>query len=281
MPAQRASRTALIVAACRALHQSLDGGDILADPFAGALLGAPPERLISPRQVQFRRYIAARSRFAERALREAVTRRGVEQVVVLGAGLDTFALRNPFGGRLRVFEVDHPATQADKRRRLRRAGLAVPPWLRFVSADLEADGLVAMLAAQGFDPGGRSFFIWLGVAPYLSRDAVLATLSAIAGLPGGAEVVFNYLPTRRHAPESGGEKAVAALGEPIRSWFLTPELGSRLRAMGYTRLEDFGLGELMRPVGPPTKSRLSQRMVLAATPGRDAGAPTGPGGRLS
>jgi len=85
--------------------------------------------------------------------------------VVLGAGLDTFAYRNPFGGRLRVFEVDHPATQAWKRRRLAEAGIAAPGDLIYAPVDFERENLSEQLARAGLDPGVRTFFTWLGACP--------------------------------------------------------------------------------------------------------------------
>src|SRR5262249_45711809 len=112
------SRTALAVAAMRAVHQTEDGAAVFSDPLARTILGPDADALIAkfgaadPAQKRMRLFVAARSRFAEDSLARAVAR-GVRQAVVLGAGLDTFALRNPSAGQgLRVFEVDHPATQA-------------------------------------------------------------------------------------------------------------------------------------------------------------------------
>ena len=137
-------------------------------------------------------FIAARAQFAEAALRSAVETRGVEQLVVIGAGLDTFAYRNPHGDRLAIFTVAHPATQIWKRRRLKEAGIPIPDQLDFAPVDFERDSLLAGLQASGFAATKRSFFMWLGVVPYLTRDAVIATLTSIAELKGGGEVVFDY-----------------------------------------------------------------------------------------
>jgi methyltransferase (TIGR00027 family) len=140
------SRTALFVAAYRAAHQTLDGGRIFADPFALRILGelahtGIEEAADDPAQRLLRLFIAARSRFAEDCLSAAVSR-GVRQVVILGAGLDTFSLRNPHAELgLRVFEVDHPATQSWKRERLRQEGLATPSLLTFVPIDFERQDL--------------------------------------------------------------------------------------------------------------------------------------------
>src|SRR5262249_31710497 len=134
-----------------------------------------------PSRRRMRIFIAVRTRFAEDALAAAVEK-GVRQVVVLGAGLDTFAYRNPFHDRVRVFEVDHPATQAWKRRLLADAAISIPDSLAFAPVDFERATLSDGLAAAGFDHALQSFFMWLGVVPYLSQQAVWSTLSFIATL---------------------------------------------------------------------------------------------------
>jgi methyltransferase (TIGR00027 family) len=250
------SRTALAAAAHRAAHQVLERGAIFADPLALRILGEHADAAVSdakndPSKRGMRLFIALRSRIAETALGEAVERRGVGQLVVLGAGLDTFGCRNPFGARLEVFEVDHPDTQAWKRRRLAEAGIEAPETLVFAPVDFERDNLLARLEACGFAPGRRSFFTWLGVVPYLTEDAVFATLRTIGGLPGGAEVVFDYsdppqtLPAKLRASHEARAARVAALGEPFRTWFDPPDLHRRLRALGFAEIEDLGPPALM------------------------------------
>src|SRR5205807_2417198 len=119
-----------------------------------------------------RLFVAARSRYSEDALAACVAR-GVQQVVVLGAGLDTFSLRNPFAGQgVRVFEVDFPATQEWKRQQLKQAALAVPGWLTFAPVDFERQSVSDGLAQSGFRVDRPAFFQWLGVVPYLTRDAI-------------------------------------------------------------------------------------------------------------
>src|SRR5262249_36394625 len=144
------------------------------------------ERAADPSERPMRLFIAARSRFSENALAAAVAR-GVRQVVVLGAGLDTFAVRNPFAD-VRVFEVDYPATRTWKRKRLREAGIAEPPSLTFAPVDFEQESLAEGLAKSGFRTGDPAFFQWLGVVPYLTREAISGTL-ALIGSTGGSEVV--------------------------------------------------------------------------------------------
>lgn len=251
----QASRTALGAAGHRAAHQVLEQGRIFADPLALRILGADAEEALAeaerePRRRGLRLFIAVRTRFAEDALAQAIAR-GARQLVVLGAGLDTYAYRADLGGRLRVFEVDHPATQAWKRERLASAAIAIPEALTFAPVDFEREGLRQGLAAAGFDPAQRSFFTWLGVTPYLTEPAIYATLGFIAGLPGGAEVVFDYSnppetigdPARRAAHEELAAR-VAAAGEMFRSHLDTPALQRELRNLGFGEIEDLGWAEI-------------------------------------
>ena len=172
------SRTALGAAGRRAAHQVVDGGRVFADPLALRILGpdadaAVAEARADPALRGLRLYVAMRSRFAEDAARRAIAR-GVRQIVVLGAGLDTFAYRvEPVEG-LRVTEVDHPATQAEKRRRLAAAAIAAPSHVVYAACDFESESLAGALAASGFDAGRPSFFLWLGVVPYLTEPAIFA-----------------------------------------------------------------------------------------------------------
>src|SRR5204862_4639541 len=142
-----------------------------------------------PAQRSMRLFVAARSRFSEETMAACVAR-GVRQVVILGAGLDTFSLRNPHAG-VTVYEVDYPATQAWKRERLAQAGVALPPSLTFASVDFERQSLADGLAAAGFRSDRPAYFQWLGVTPYLTREAIVATLDFVAAIKG-AEIVFDY-----------------------------------------------------------------------------------------
>src|ERR1700736_964710 len=175
------SRTALGAAIQRAAHQTLDGGMIFKDPFARILLGQEANTLVEavsadPAQRQMRIFMATRSRFAEDCLDSAVSR-GLRQVVILGAGLDTFSLRNPHAALgLQAFEVDHPATQAWKRERMREANFAVPATLTFAPVDFTRQSLAEELATAGFQATQPAFFCWLGVVPYLRKEAISAIL---------------------------------------------------------------------------------------------------------
>ena len=139
-----------------------------------------------------RLFTAARSRIAEDALSRAVER-GIRQIVILGAGLDTFALRNPHCAlQLRLYEVDHRATQEWKVQRLAEAQIPPPPWLILVPVDFEWDDLGEKLAAAGFQQHSPAFFTWLGVVPYLTQDAIDRTLDYMSSIQD-SEVVFDYL----------------------------------------------------------------------------------------
>ncbi|MGB2679420.1 MAG: SAM-dependent methyltransferase [Candidatus Acidiferrum sp.] len=246
------SHTALGAAAHRAVHQVLEHGRIFADPLAVRILGADAEAAVrdaenNPSRRMLRLFVAVRTRFAEDAMAAAVAR-GVRQLVVLGAGLDTYAYRNAFAETLHVFEVDHPATQAWKRQWLAEAAIPLPHTLTFAPIDFQRETLADGLAAAGFDPAKQSFFTWLGVVPYLSVQAVFSTLEFIARLPGGAHVVFDY----GNPPASGGGRdefdtaqdalaaRVASIGEAFRSYFETEALHAKLMALGFRETEDLG-----------------------------------------
>lgn len=256
------SRTALAAAVQRAAHQTLEGGSIFKDPVARVMLGRDADALIDvisgdPAQRQMRIFLAARSRFAEDCLDAAVAR-GVRQLVVLGAGLDTFALRNPHAALgLRIFEVDHPATQAWKRDRLRESNFAVSETLTFAPVDLASQSLAEELEAAGFQAARPAFFCWLGVVPYLRREAISAILGYIATLPG-SEVVFDYSePLENYSPERRANVAAvaertAAMGEPWLSYFDPAGIANDLRGQGFAELEDLGLADIaVRYLGAP------------------------------
>jgi methyltransferase (TIGR00027 family) len=232
MESGKPSRTAYSAALYRAEHQTLDGGSILHDPLAVRLTG----RRERESRTALRLFIAMRSRFAEDALAAAVAQ-GTRQAVILGAGLDTFAYRNPYP-QLEVVEVDHPDTQAWKRSRLREAGIAPPPTVTYLPVDFERDTLLV-------EPG--AFVIWLGVVPYLSQAAIDATLAAIP-----ADVVFDYgmppssMPDSRRAGLAARAARVAAIGEPWRTYYQPDELAEVLRERGFAVVEDLGPAALAR-----------------------------------
>jgi len=269
--AGKPSRTAFAAAAHRAAHQLLENGRIFSDPLAVPILGEDAQAIAreaeaNPRRQAMRIFIAARTRFAEDALAAAVAR-GFRQLVVLGAGLDTYAYRNPFADRLRVFEVDHPATQAWKRERLAAAAIAIPDSLTFAPIDFEHQTLPAGLAAAGFDPAQPAFFTWLGVVPYLSEDAVWSTLGFVASLPGGPQVVFDYsdppetLSPQARAYHDQRAARVQAIGESWISYFQAEKLRAKLLSLGFTEVEDLAPPQMAARYFP-------QRLAMGPVPDR-------------
>ena len=190
--------SALMVATQRAAHQLLDRPLVLDDPAALTVLRTADEQALRdgidafrhPASTGLRSTVVARSRLADDVWIEAVGQ-GVLQYVILGAGLDTSAYRHPEAAG-RIFEVDLPATQAWKQARLREAGMAVPPSLRFVPVDFERVGLAEGLARAGFDAQAPAVFSWLGVTMYLDEGAVAETLRFIAGCARGSVVLLEH-----------------------------------------------------------------------------------------
>ena len=251
----KASQTALGVSLMRALHTRLDHPKHIDDPWGDRLV-LDSERATFGSDARLRRspgygLVILRTRYTEEALAAAVAR-GVRQYVILGAGMDSFALRQPaFAAEVDVIEVDHPASQALKRERLGACGVPVPPRLHFVPADLSCEPLAAALARSPYRSAEPAFFSWLGVAVYLTREANLATLRAIAaGAAAGSELVFTYQDQREM--DAGSESIrdlrsrVAALGEPWVSGFDPSQLAEDLRQVGFSLIEDFGGEEIWR-----------------------------------
>ncbi len=243
MTARNPSRTALATAYLRAAHQILDASPrILDDPIALRLLGASAERRIrdsaeryaAPAAKALRAHVVLRSRFAEERLKAAV-RRGVTQYVLLGAGLDTFALRQPvWAAPLRIVEVDHSGTQALKHSHLAAAGLGLPGNTAFAQVDFDRESLHAGLVRQGVSLDEPTFFSWLGVTMYLNEMAIDAVLASIARFPTGSEVVLTFLqPPRAASAATDLAERVAELGEPFVSRFTPQAMADMLRAAGF------------------------------------------------
>jgi methyltransferase (TIGR00027 family) len=261
------SFTAMTAAAARAAHLIVDGEPVIfADTLASALLGERAEELLSyhtshgthPVLAGARVQVTCRGRYTEDALARAAGR-GVTQYVVLGAGLDSFAYRS--GGRVgggaggrqvRVFEVDHPATQDWKRRALAHARVTVPDGVAFVPADLAADApadlaadtLPGLLAAAGFDGSAPALVGWLGVTMYLTRDAIAATLVALGGLAPGSEVIADYMLPAKLRDDAGAvygslvAQASAERGEPWLSCLAPEEMADLARAAGFAAVRN-------------------------------------------
>ena len=255
--AGRASRTATLAAGIRAHHRRWHPDPILDDAYA--------VRMVSPfwRQVAHNRLLnwivvhkllgpfhpihtenILRARYAEDRLDEAITA-GVRQYVILGAGLDSYALRHPeLAESVRIFEVDQPGMQALKAKRVRRVHGGLPAQLTFVPVDFETDRLHEALHRAGFDPRAPAFFSWLGTTYYLTRPAIRETLDSIAlAAAPDSRVVLDFLLARHLIPMDGLpladklERLLKRLGEPMVSEFIPAELDGELARVGFTPLD--------------------------------------------
>ena len=254
--------TALGTALMRAVHTRIDRPVLIDDPWGerlivaserDALLGVVGAGDLDPALRAHPSYgtVILRARYAEDVLAEAVAR-GVRQYVIVGAGFDSFALRRPsFARDLEIFEVDHPATQEFKTRRLADREILVSPRLHLVPADLSETALDMALANSAFRADQQAFFSWLGVTPYLTRRANLAILSAIASCAlVDSELVFSYIDQRilddgsKGGPMQEVRTALASAGEPWVSGFNPDQLADDLRDTGLTLLKDLGPEEL-------------------------------------
>ena len=194
-----------------------------------------------------------RAAYTEKALKTAVLT-STKQYVILGAGMDTFAFRElEFLAKYRVFEVDRPLTQADKKERITRASWTVPDNLTFVPVDFTKDSLTERLIAAGFDPSAKSFFSWLSVTYYLSAEAIDTMLSALSSIcADGSTLVFDY-PDEYFfdAPEKRVQNTIMmakAGGEPMKSAFSYAELEKLLEKHGFLIYELLTPDDIQRDI---------------------------------
>jgi methyltransferase (TIGR00027 family) len=252
MSNREASHTALATAYLRAAHQLLDAQPrILEDPIAVRLLGKDAaqriygsvDRYQTPEAKALRSHLVLRSRFAEDRLGAAVER-GVTQYVILGAGFDTFSLRQPaWAESLKIFEVDHPGTQTLKRSRFEEAGLEMPVNSAFACVDFEQESLLDGLVRYRVSIEEPTFFSWLGVTMYLNEAAIDSVLQTIAAFPAGSEIVVTFLqpPESSSEPEAAARtqlsERVATVGEPFVSAFSPEAFEAKLFGAGFTKVE--------------------------------------------
>jgi methyltransferase (TIGR00027 family) len=285
MNPSEASRTALATSLMRAVHSRADPAPLLDDVWGdrlipdsirsafreGALarmdpdtrtkaLAASPALLLDRVLRANAAYadVVIRARYTEDALAAAVAR-GIGQYVIIGAGFDSFACRRPaYASNLNIFEVDHPATQALKRKRLLECNVADSGFLHFIAADLAAEQLQTVLARSPFDSNQPAFFSWLGVTMYLTREANMATLRAISSCaPSGSELVFTYLDQAVFgAGYSGAESfrdlknSVSSAGEAFVSGFDPGALGEELLGVDFQLLEDLNGDQMVARYDP-------------------------------
>ncbi|ETW94238.1 MAG: hypothetical protein ETSY1_35785 [Candidatus Entotheonella factor] len=264
------SSTAVSAARSRAAHLFLDDEPkIFNDPFALGLGGFGSEaalrteietrsasavrRLGSVWALNLFRYPRAmmtmRSRYTEDALDQAIER-GVTQYVILGAGLDSFAFRRlDLVDRLRIFEVDYPASQQWKQNRLRELHLALPSNLNFIPIDFETQTLAKALTSGGYDPEAPAFLSWLGVTQYLTEEAVLNTLKQVASLTSGTEIIMTYLVPEALLDQDSqrflaiNKSGAANRGEPWVSFFEPAVLTAQMRQLGFDQISHFSPAE--------------------------------------
>ena len=238
--------TAVRVALWRAMHAQVDAPPHVIEDEIGLRLAGPADGWRDRPDMDplftagFRASIVARARFVEDLVAEQAAR-GVGQYVLLGAGLDTFAQRRAdMAGRLVVFEVDQPGTQAWKRRRLAELGYGLPDWLRLVPVDFEAGASwQAEIAVAGFDAARPAVIASTGVSMYLTREANLATLREFAALAPGSTVAMTFLLPLELVDERDrqgwimAENGARSSGTPFLSFFAPQEFLGLARSAGF------------------------------------------------
>ena len=277
------SQSAMFTAAARALYREDPEPSVLDDSLALALAGdggvtildLVRGRLSREELLAFSRWVCVRARVAEDLVQRALAD-GVRQYVILGAGLDSFAYRRvDLLDRLRVFEVDHPASQEWKRRRLRSQSIPLPDNLVFSPVDFEIQPLLDGLAKAGFDAEAPAVFSWIGVTMYLTIDAIHATLRAVASCAPGSQIAMTY-----NQPTAGMDalsravtvalgNAIGELGEPFISLFTRDQARELLRQEGFADLRDYGPDEARKDYfqdRPTVPIAGAQRVLMAAVP---------------
>ena len=270
-----ASRTALATSLMRAVHTRLDPHPLIDDPWGDRLVPdsarelfresvlarmgiearekalTSPENILDESLLRSRAYanVVTRTRYAEDALQQAVAK-GIKQYVLIGAGFDSFALRRPgFAQGLQIYEIDFPSTQGLKLQRIRECALTLPDSVHFIAADLSKESVQDALTRSSFCSDQLTFFSWLGVSMYLTREANLATFKSIAACaPEASQLVFTYFDERLfHQPSDSFremEKRVASMGEPFLSGFSPSLLTANLADCGLALIEDLDGGEV-------------------------------------
>ncbi|WP_267466382.1 class I SAM-dependent methyltransferase [Nocardia blacklockiae] len=273
--------TAVRVALWRAVHLRNDSAPYVFEDEVGLRLADPEDDWQRRPDMDpvttgpMRAGVLARARFIEDLVAEQAAR-GVDQYVILGAGLDTFAQRRPdLAARLTVFEVDQPGPQAWKRQRLAELGFGVPPWLRLVPVDFEVDSWWERLAATGFDPHRPAVVASTGVSMYLTREANIATLRQISALAPGSTLATTFmLPIDLVGPDEQrlrrfAEDGARSSGTPFVSFFTPEEMVALATAAGFATAQHISSAELTARYFADRADGLrpaeSEQILLAAT----------------
>lgn len=260
---QEASKTALGVALIRAAHQFLDTPPLLfEDKLALPLFGPDAETMIrahidrhqSAYGRGLRSHVCLRSRFTEDRLRQA----GADRYVLVGAGLDTFALRQPDWAKgLRILEIDHPATQANKRKAIAKAGWKEPENLTFAAVDFTRESLADALGRQQIARHEKVFFSWLGVTMYLTEAEIDASLAAMAHASDHPSVSLTFKQPDRSQGDRAMREFVASLGEAYVSDFTPEAMAAKLTQHGFVNQEFLTPERATAEYFTPTRSDLS------------------------
>jgi len=216
-----------------------------------------------------------RTRFIDDALRDALGK-GLDQVVILGAGFDSRAYRIPGIEQTSVFEVDHPAPQAQKQARLKRMLGMLPSHVTFVPIDFDRQELEEAMAAAAFRTGARTFFIWEGVTQYITAEAVDATFRYVSrSAVTGSEIVFTYIRrgivdgSARSAADQRLVSAVQRVGMPWVFGLDPTELAQYLAERGLKLIKDVGASDYqaryLDPIGRKMNVFEGERIALAHT----------------
>jgi methyltransferase (TIGR00027 family) len=246
MSDNKASFTALATAYMRAAHQLLEAKPLLFDdPVALPLLGSEASKNIhdtkdhyqTPEVLALRTRIILRSRFTEDRLAAAFSS-GIRQYIILGAGFDTFALRQPsWAKELKIVEVDHSGTQALKRSYIDTARLTIPGNVLFADINFEHESLHEGLSRYNVSIDKPAFFSWLGVMMYLKEDAIDDVLHSVAMFPAGSEIVLTFVRPPGDVPSIIAQ-SVTNLGEPWLSHFEPDEIEAKLLySAGFSKVE--------------------------------------------
>jgi methyltransferase (TIGR00027 family) len=267
MKFKQKNSTAEVTAAMRAAHVLYHQPAVFNDPYA-LHLTSPALRLVCQNRFSGwllrRKFISkslrpiaaqvvSRAKYAEERLEQCVSK-GISQYVIIGAGFDSFCLRCPdFSAGLQIYEIDHPAIQQTKQKRIMEISGSAPEGVEFLAADLEKRTAADALSASSYLKDDRAFFSWLGTVPYLSEEAVFNVFRDLAAYAArGSEIVFDYsILTSMWAPEERQAllrvmRIIERRGEALKSFFEPDALQEELSRLGYQILENISPDDLNR-----------------------------------
>ncbi|MFN8256310.1 MAG: class I SAM-dependent methyltransferase [Bacteroidales bacterium] len=243
---EQPDNTAVRTALWRALHGLVDAKPLVIDDGVGLKLINPPEDWKERPDMKFtgriRASIVARARFIEDLAMEK-SRSGIGSYVLLGAGLDTFALRHPeLSNSLNIYEIDQPSTLNWKKKRLQEPGFGIPENLHFVPVNFETENWREELVKAGFDKEKPAFIACTGVTLYLAKEAINQMLGEIKKFaPGTVLAITFYLPVDEIGAEDKplmemSVKGAQAAGTPMVSFFKPAEIMALANECGFKKI---------------------------------------------